>query len=68
MRMDEMTCICGEVLRAEQSDKGQKELGNLAKLYAEHMKRNDHKPNPEQWLEAGAQIAKLKEAGKLWQK
>lgn len=64
MRMDEMECICGEVLRAEQSDEGEKELGNLAKLYAEHMSRPDHKANPAQWLEAYKKIEGWKEKAK----
>ena len=60
MRMDELVCVCGETLRAEQSDKGEKELGNLAKLYEEHMRRADHQPTAAQWLEAGKRIAEAR--------
>ncbi len=54
MTMDEMECVCGEVLR------GEKGKGQLAAQYAEHMKRPDHQAKPEQWFEAQKRI----EAGK----
>jgi hypothetical protein len=60
----EMECICGEVLRGEQSEKGQKELGNLAKQYQEHMNRPDHKSSPAQWATAYERIVAGKERAK----
>jgi len=67
MRMDEMECVCGEILRAEQSDKGEKELGGLMKLFREHMAREDHKPKAEQWVEAYQRIEAGRERSKSQQ-
>jgi len=61
MEMDEMTCVCGEVLR------GEKGKGELARQYQEHMLREDHKSSPAQWatayekIQAGKERAKAKE-------
>lgn len=65
--MVEMECVCGEVLRAEQSAKGKKELGNLAKQYQEHMMRPDHQISPAQWTEAQHRIELGKERVKKQQ-
>lgn len=67
MRTDEMVCICGETLRAEQSDKGEKELGNLAKQYQQHMSRPDHQASPAKWFEANKKMDAAKERAKLRQ-
>ena len=54
MEMDEMECVCGEVLR------GEKGKGELWKQYQEHLSRPDHNPSPAAWAEAYKRI----EAGK----
>lgn len=65
MRHDEMVCICGEVLTTEeQSDKGQKETGHLARQYQEHMMRPDHQPSPGQWATAHEKIQEGKDLAK----
>ena len=54
----EMECVCGQKLESAVP-------GEVAKQYAEHQAREDHKISPEQWLEAGRRIAVAKEkAGK----
>lgn len=58
MEMDQMECICGEIL------KGEKGKSQLAEQYKEHMLRSDHKVNPEQWTEAAIRIDKAKETAK----
>lgn len=55
MEMDEMECVCGEIL------KGEKGKGELAKQYAEHQLRPDHQISPAQWTEAANRIARNKE-------
>jgi len=67
--MDEMECVCGEILRGEQISAeeraaGKKELGNLWRQFREHMARPDHQPRAEQWLEAGKRIEVARERAK----
>jgi hypothetical protein len=58
IQMDEMECVCGEVLR------GEKGKGDLARQYAEHRKRPDHQCSPAQWTEAQKRIEAGKERAK----
>ena len=58
MGMDEMTCVCGEVLR------GEKGKGQLYEQYTKHLSKPDHNPSPAAWAEAYKKI----EAGKERQK
>jgi len=46
MEMDQMECVCGEILI------GEKGKGELARQYAEHQLRPDHQITAGQWLEA----------------
>lgn len=55
--MDEMECLCGEVLRGEK--------GKIAKQYLEHMARADHQASPAQWTEAYERIQEWKAKRKL---
>lgn len=77
LEMGEMTCVCGEVLRApkekpwrrwENPEPPEGPRGQLAALYAEHMKREDHKVSGEEWLEAGRRIEAGKESAKKFAK
>ena len=49
VQMDEMECVCGEILKSEVP-------GEVAAQYAEHMNREDHKASPAQWTEAQKRI------------
>ena len=65
MYLDEMTCVCGEVLTGLQRPKSLRgivpELGNLARQFRQHMLRPDHQASGAQWIEAGARISKAKD-------
>lgn len=61
IEMDEMTCLCGEILR------GEKGKGEIAKQYDQHMMREDHKASPAQWGEAYRRIESAKERAKKQQ-
>jgi hypothetical protein len=58
MELDEMECLCGEILR------GEKGKGQLFDQYQNHMLREDHKPKSEAWSEAADRIDKAKERAK----
>jgi hypothetical protein len=71
MEMDEMACVCGEVLRAPKEEIWRRSehpneeppagRGQLWKLYQEHMNREDHQPSQKQWLECHEKIVKARE-------
>lgn len=71
VEMDSMECICGEVLTAPKEaiirrPAGSREAlpegrGLLAKKYAEHMARPDHKIRQNQWPDAYQKILEAKQ-------
>ena len=61
MEMDQMECVCGEILT------GEKGKGELARQYAEHQLRPDHQITAAQWLEAQRRIEAGKERAKKQQ-
>lgn len=58
VEMDQMECVCGEVLRGERGK------GQLWSQYQEHLSRLDHQIRPGQWMKAHELIEKGKEKAK----
>jgi hypothetical protein len=62
--VDEMVCLCGEVLRGKLDSEGRTIKGSLAAEYESHMIGPDHKASPGQWARAHDKMVEGREKAK----